>query len=100
MTPDREKQIRARAFEIWEREGRPEGREQSHWEQARREIDGESAASPAAGPLPSGEGEEIGTGPNGSADAPESTRAAGARAASPGVKRPRRPKQEAKQQGQ
>jgi hypothetical protein len=30
--------IRQRAYEIWEREGRPEGREQAHWEQAEREI--------------------------------------------------------------
>jgi hypothetical protein len=30
--------IRQRAYEIWEREGRPEGREQEHWEQAEREI--------------------------------------------------------------
>jgi Protein of unknown function (DUF2934) len=30
--------IRRRAYEIWEREGRPEGREQAHWEQAEREV--------------------------------------------------------------
>ena len=30
--------IRQRAYEIWEREGRPEGREQEHWEQAEREV--------------------------------------------------------------
>jgi hypothetical protein len=30
--------VRQRAYEIWEREGRPEGREQEHWEQAEREI--------------------------------------------------------------
>jgi hypothetical protein len=30
--------IRQRAYEIWEREGRPEGREQAHWEQAEREV--------------------------------------------------------------
>jgi hypothetical protein len=30
--------IRQRAYEIWEREGRPEGREQEHWERAEREI--------------------------------------------------------------
>ena len=30
--------IRERAYAIWEREGRPEGRERQHWEQAAREI--------------------------------------------------------------
>ncbi|MGH6915286.1 MAG: DUF2934 domain-containing protein [Geminicoccales bacterium] len=30
--------IRQRAYEIWEREGRPEGRQQAHWEQAEREV--------------------------------------------------------------
>jgi hypothetical protein len=32
------RRIRQRAYEIWEREGRPEGREQAHWEQAEREV--------------------------------------------------------------
>jgi len=30
----REERIRQRAHEIWEREGRPEGREQAHWDMA------------------------------------------------------------------
>jgi len=30
--------IRERAYAIWEREGRPEGRERQHWERAAREI--------------------------------------------------------------
>lgn len=30
--------IRDRAYSIWEREGRPEGRERQHWEQAAREV--------------------------------------------------------------
>jgi Protein of unknown function (DUF2934) len=30
--------IRRRAYEIWECEGRPAGREQEHWEQAEREV--------------------------------------------------------------
>ena len=36
--------IRRRAHEIWEREGRPEGRHAEHWARARREIEGEGAA--------------------------------------------------------
>lgn len=31
-------QIRQLAYEIWEREGRPEGKESEHWQQAEREI--------------------------------------------------------------
>ncbi|KGF69183.1 hypothetical protein LL06_12450 [Hoeflea sp. BAL378] len=34
----RDKSIRERAYEIWESEGRPEGREAQHWEQARAEL--------------------------------------------------------------
>lgn len=30
--------IRKRAYEIWEREGRPEGRADAHWDMAREEI--------------------------------------------------------------
>lgn len=41
MDIDRDEKIRTRAYEIWEREGRPTGLEQEHWEQARREIEGE-----------------------------------------------------------
>jgi polyphosphate glucokinase len=39
VSTDRHAQINARAYEIWEREGRPEGQGQLHWEQAIRELD-------------------------------------------------------------
>lgn len=42
MLPDDE-QIRQRAYEIWEREGRPDGREAEHWRLAADEL-GASAA--------------------------------------------------------
>jgi hypothetical protein len=42
MLPDDE-QIRQRAYEIWEREGRPDGREAEHWRMAADEL-GASAA--------------------------------------------------------
>jgi hypothetical protein len=38
MTEDRERRIRERAHEIWEQEGRPEGRQEEHWRQASQEI--------------------------------------------------------------
>ena len=33
-----EERIRERAYRIWEREGRPEGRDREHWELAREEV--------------------------------------------------------------
>jgi hypothetical protein len=36
-----DEQKKAHAYWIWEREGRPEGRSQEHWELAQREMDGQ-----------------------------------------------------------
>ena len=33
-----EDQIRQRAYELWDAEGRPEGRDRQHWDQACREL--------------------------------------------------------------
>src|SRR3954465_4557477 len=38
-----EQRVRIRAYEIWEREGRPEDRHLAHWQQAVREIAAEEA---------------------------------------------------------
>lgn len=38
MPDDLSERIRRRAYHIWEREGRPEGREADHWELASEEI--------------------------------------------------------------
>jgi Protein of unknown function (DUF2934) len=35
---DLQQRIQQRAYQLWESEGRPEGREQAHWQQAQREI--------------------------------------------------------------
>jgi len=40
----RDDRIRIRAYEIWQREGRPEGRHEQHWVAATGEIDEEDAA--------------------------------------------------------
>jgi hypothetical protein len=32
---DTERRIRERAYQIWEEEGRPEGKAEEHWEKAR-----------------------------------------------------------------
>lgn len=36
---DRDEKVRIRAYEIWEEEGQPEGRETAHWFRAQAEID-------------------------------------------------------------
>lgn len=38
MVNDRNDRIRERAHAIWEREGRPHGRQEEHWRQASQEI--------------------------------------------------------------
>jgi len=40
----RQELVRARAYEIWEQAGRPEGRQNEHWAQAEREISGKHPA--------------------------------------------------------
>ena len=35
---DRFERIRARAYELWERDGRPDGQEWSHWLDAERDV--------------------------------------------------------------
>ncbi|MBZ9811404.1 MULTISPECIES: DUF2934 domain-containing protein [unclassified Mesorhizobium] len=40
---DKEELIKRRAYEIWEREGHPQGREQEHWDQAVQEIEAEGS---------------------------------------------------------
>jgi hypothetical protein len=46
--------IRRRAFEIWNEQGQPHGRDREHWEQAARELGAPagSAAAPKAGKKP------------------------------------------------
>jgi hypothetical protein len=56
MSTDDEEIIRARAFMIWEQEGRPIGRDKEHWEQARGELDLADAENEVEGSRPSGSG--------------------------------------------
>lgn len=51
MDRDEEKLIRERAYEIWEREGRPAGRSEEHWRQAAAEI-AAVAEKPSSAPPP------------------------------------------------
>ena len=50
MSLDTETLVRQRAYEIWESENRPHGRDKEHWERALREI---SAAATSAAAQPS-----------------------------------------------
>ena len=51
MSNDFIHKVRERAYQIWEREGCPEGRESEHWHRAEQELAHEDAsgASPDAG---------------------------------------------------
>ena len=91
MASDREPSIRSRAYELWERDGRPDGREHEHWDRAAREIENEArkggdvgagprittADDPTRGASPSGggsgfSGAQSGTAPRPSGEAPGS----------------------------
>lgn len=47
MIDERERRIKARAFELWQKEGSLDGRSLGHWLQAEREIDDEADESVA-----------------------------------------------------
>ena len=61
---DREAKIRRRAHELWEQEGRPEGRADAHWERAAQDLDREDADIQCEGAA----GEKPGVRPQGDAD--------------------------------
>jgi hypothetical protein len=48
MTIESETKVRERAYYIWEREGRPQGRELQHWQAALRELSLEANSSNGA----------------------------------------------------
>ncbi|TCG03266.1 hypothetical protein BZM27_49805 [Paraburkholderia steynii] len=48
----REEKIRVRAYELWERDGSPEGRADEYWEQARFQIDEEASEADGNGDDP------------------------------------------------
>ncbi|MFO1183751.1 MAG: DUF2934 domain-containing protein [Bauldia sp.] len=64
MTPSREDAIRLRAFQIWEAEGRPDGRALDHWQRASTEIDSvaptAATARPTAERVPPGTAKPVG----------------------------------------
>lgn len=48
MSAEKEDRIRARAHEIWEAQGHPEGLADQHWQQAASEIDALDQDAPDA----------------------------------------------------
>jgi hypothetical protein len=52
-TEEAQQKIERRAYEIWENEGCPHGRDLDHWLKAEAEI----TSSPSTAPAPSGEGQ-------------------------------------------
>ena len=59
MESDREKRVRERAYQIWQRHGEPHGRADEHWAQAEAEIELEheiAADHAAAGQKPTTDG--------------------------------------------
>ena len=61
---DREAKIRRRAHELWEGEGRPEGRADAHWDRAAKDLDREDADIQREGAA----GEKPGVRPQGDAN--------------------------------
>ncbi len=59
---DYEKRVRQKAYSLWEQEGRPEGREDAHWDMARELVAIEDnqmlATKPIVGPTGVGEAGE------------------------------------------
>ncbi len=62
MYQEDEDRIRARAKRIWEREGKPDGRAEAHWEMAREEIAIEDNQMLATRPNPAAGGKEFADG--------------------------------------
>jgi hypothetical protein len=46
---DREERIRQRAHELWEQDGRPDGKAETHWDRAAQDLDREDAEDPRKG---------------------------------------------------
>jgi hypothetical protein len=50
MPEPTEREIQARAYQIWEREGRPENREEEFWHLAKQELRSEDKSNPTRTP--------------------------------------------------
>jgi hypothetical protein len=50
MPEPTDKEIRERAYRIWQRNGKPEGREQEFWDLAQQELRNEDKSNPLRTP--------------------------------------------------
>jgi hypothetical protein len=50
MSQPTEEEIKQRAYEIWERHGKPAGKEDEFWQQAEQELRNEDKSSPLRTP--------------------------------------------------
>jgi hypothetical protein len=90
-----EARIRERAYQIWEREGRPEGRDFDHWTRAVAEVQAEETGGKAAsGAAPKAQAEKTGAKTGAKATAKKKVNGAGAspKVAAGAIKKAAKPK--------
>lgn len=58
---DRDARIRQKAHQIWEQEGRPEGRDQAHWDMASELVAQQENIGATLQPNPSEGGDDVAT---------------------------------------
>ena len=66
---DRQRRVEQRAYEIWEREGRPHGKHDEHWHRAAEEVERESGGRSGARSGASRGGAEAASKPRAKTDA-------------------------------
>jgi hypothetical protein len=72
--------IQQRAYEIWEREGRPEGQHQAHWDQAEREVAAEGSPAPNTADITAPQSKEAALAEPVTADKPKKPKKASSKA--------------------
>ncbi len=101
MNESKRDRIAARAYEIWEEEGRPPNKAEEHWRRAEQEVAREDRPEQMGGPSEAARAREVDTRPAPPIDAAPLLGEAGAASADTGAKRlkpksgrPRRPRTE------
>ena len=90
---DKDDHVRKRAYQIWEAEGRPDGRHDDHWHRAHAEVadaGSEQVRSPQAAPAAKAEGARASRPPKAAAKAPRKPASEPAAAARPAPRRKRK----------
>ena len=90
MAKERSEALRQKAYEIWEREGRPEGMHDDHWTRAEQELEQDRNEKPKASrarKTAPGAEETVGV----VADVPVKKKAPSTDATTPAAQKPKRP---------